>query len=408
MAKGRIFINYRRDDSRADSGRLYDRLVSRFPGKVFRDVASLEPGVEWHDAINRVLDQADACVVVIGSNWLNITDASGRRRLDDPNDTVRQEVMTALARQLRVFPVLVGGAKMPSSADLPTELQSLCRRNALEITEQDWDEDVAKLIRALEIGLGLRQVSLQSGRSSAFKKWGLAAAGVIAALVLLFAYLGKTNPSDTKPSPPEPAPSPQHVDRRAGNDTSPAPVIAPEPARRRPVLTPAHFIGNWDAVVSGGGPQQLVEFYGDNSFRVMLRGGVVAVGQWSYDQAAESLEIANATNLLNNAKFACTWKREVRSRFGGGCLDRMQNSWTVSITHQEGGIPEPPSSVPRVNLSNLTMAERAAFVELLASRPCTCGCRMTILVCLEKDQTCKFSPNLAKNALANFLRLTRG
>ena len=54
MRRRRIFINYRRDDSRADSGRLYDRLLTRFPSQVFRDVGSLEPGVEWHEAIARV------------------------------------------------------------------------------------------------------------------------------------------------------------------------------------------------------------------------------------------------------------------------------------------------------------------------------------------------------------------
>jgi hypothetical protein len=148
MARGRIFINYRRDDSRADSGRLYDRLAARRPGCFFRDVASLEPGVEWHDAIARVLGQADACIVVIGKDWLNITDASGRRRLDDPRDTVRLEIVTALERKMRVFPVLVGGAKMPNEADSPPDLQSLCRRNALELTEQDWDEDFNKLLKA--------------------------------------------------------------------------------------------------------------------------------------------------------------------------------------------------------------------------------------------------------------------
>src|ERR1035441_3615602 len=45
MRGGRVFISYRRDDSRADSGRLYDRLATYFPGRVFRDVGSIEPGV---------------------------------------------------------------------------------------------------------------------------------------------------------------------------------------------------------------------------------------------------------------------------------------------------------------------------------------------------------------------------
>jgi len=38
MKPGKIFINYRRDDSRADAGRLYDRLHARYPARIFRDV----------------------------------------------------------------------------------------------------------------------------------------------------------------------------------------------------------------------------------------------------------------------------------------------------------------------------------------------------------------------------------
>jgi hypothetical protein len=406
MTEGRIFINYRRDDSRADSGRLYDRLVSRFPGKVFRDVASLEPGVEWHDAINRVLSQSDACIVVIGSNWLNIKDASGRRRLDDPNDTVRQEVLTALIRQMRVLPVLVGGAKMPSAEDLPVELQALCRRNALEITEQDWDENLAKLIKALEVVFGPGPSPPPVNRGSAFKKWGLAVVGAMAALFLLVAYLGKPKlPDPVKPDQPNP-PIHQTGDLPPENHPSPAPDIPIEPPRR-PVPTAPHVVGNWDAVVSGGGQQanELIEFYGDNSF--MIRGGVVAVGRWRYNPGSGSLE-TNATNLLTSVKFACAWKSVSSGQFSGGCQDGLRGSSVVSLTHREGSLPEPPNSVPRVNLSSLTMAERAAFAQRLATMRCTCNCRMTVLVCLEKDRTCQYSPNLAQNALANFLRITRG
>jgi len=193
MAGGRIFINYRRDDSRADSGRLYDRLSAHFPGKVFRDVGSLEPGVEWHDAIAHIIGQSDACIVVIGRDWLSITNANGERRLDDPRDTVRQEIVAALERKMRVFPVLVGGAKMPAEEDLPPDLRSLCRRNALEITEQDWDEDLRKLVSALEIALrssaerpGVPKPSLFSRRWM-FGSVGGVAAFVVIALVINFA-----------------------------------------------------------------------------------------------------------------------------------------------------------------------------------------------------------------------------
>ena len=105
MKAGKIFINYRREDSRADAGRLYDRLHALYPDRVFRDVGSLEPGIEWREAIDKVLSNADACIVVIGKNWLTMTDAAGKRRLDDPKDTVRQELQTALSeRHARVSP----------------------------------------------------------------------------------------------------------------------------------------------------------------------------------------------------------------------------------------------------------------------------------------------------------------
>src|SRR6185436_9202158 len=154
MAGGKIFINYRREDSRADAGRLYDRLHERYPTKVFRDVGSLEPGIEWREAINKVLADSDACMVVIGKNWLTAADAQGKRRLDDPRDTVRQELQTALKSGIRVFPILVGGAKMPAEEELPEDLQPLARRNAIELSEQDWSEDFEKLVGALERALG--------------------------------------------------------------------------------------------------------------------------------------------------------------------------------------------------------------------------------------------------------------
>lgn len=154
MAAGKIFINYRRDDSRGDAGRLYDHLHARYPGRIFRDVASLEPGVEWHDAIATVLGAADACIVVIGKNWMTVTNSAGQRRLEDPRDPVRQEILTALNNGMRVFPVLVGDADMPAEEELPADLRPLTRRNALEISEQDWDEDFNKLVGAIERSLG--------------------------------------------------------------------------------------------------------------------------------------------------------------------------------------------------------------------------------------------------------------
>jgi hypothetical protein len=41
-------------DGRADSGRIYDFLNARSPSRVFRDIASLEPGVPWREVVERI------------------------------------------------------------------------------------------------------------------------------------------------------------------------------------------------------------------------------------------------------------------------------------------------------------------------------------------------------------------
>ena len=52
-----------------------------------------------------------------------------------------------------MIPVLVDGASMPRSRDLPNELQSLVRRNALEVSHNRFRTDSERLINALERAL---------------------------------------------------------------------------------------------------------------------------------------------------------------------------------------------------------------------------------------------------------------
>jgi hypothetical protein len=96
---GRIFVSYRRQESKDFAGRLYDRLADQFgEGQVFIDVDAIEPGVDFAEAITRAVAACQVLLAVIGPNWLTITDERGRRRLDDPDDFVRLEIEAALAR----------------------------------------------------------------------------------------------------------------------------------------------------------------------------------------------------------------------------------------------------------------------------------------------------------------------
>jgi hypothetical protein len=147
----RIFVSYRRDDARGDAGRLTDNLKLHFgDNQIFRDVEAIEAGVDFVEAINIAVSQCAVLLAIMGPNWLKVTDSQSRRRLDDPNDFVRLEIAAALQRNIRVVPVLVGGAVMPKAEDLPQGLESLARRQAHELSDPRWDFDVRQLIETLE------------------------------------------------------------------------------------------------------------------------------------------------------------------------------------------------------------------------------------------------------------------
>lgn len=147
----RIFINYRRDDSAPYAGRLFDHLSAHFgPDKIFMDIDTIKPGVDFVEVIEKAVATTNALLVVIGKQWLTIADENGKRRLDDPRDFVRLEIATALNRNVRVIPVLVDKAKMPQAEELPDALVRLARRNALEISNERFSYDVGKLISTLE------------------------------------------------------------------------------------------------------------------------------------------------------------------------------------------------------------------------------------------------------------------
>ena len=152
----RIFINYRRQDCPAHAGRLADALESRF-GKdsVFMDVDTIAPGDDFVERIEQAIGGCDIVLALIGDDWLSVTDVAGARRIDDPDDFVRLEISSALARDdVRVIPVLVEGARMPSSRDLPEALAALSRRNGIELTDARWRSDTALLIGSIERTLG--------------------------------------------------------------------------------------------------------------------------------------------------------------------------------------------------------------------------------------------------------------
>jgi hypothetical protein len=148
----KIFISYRREDSADISGRIYDRLADHFgDAAVFKDVDDIPLGVNFKTYLNDIVKQCAIELVVIGPQWLDVTDRSGRRRLDDPTDFVRMEVEAALRRGIPVIPLLVQGASMPGQDRLPSSLAEFSYRNGIPVRpDPDFHRDMNRLMRDLE------------------------------------------------------------------------------------------------------------------------------------------------------------------------------------------------------------------------------------------------------------------
>jgi hypothetical protein len=160
------------------AGRLSDRLAAHFgANSVFKDVDSIPVGGEFRTTVQREIQQCDVIIALIGNQWLTVTDAAGRRRLDDPNDFVRIEIETALQSRIPVVPVLVRDTQMPASEDLPESLRGLAFRNAASLrTDPDFHHDMDRLIRGLRRSL---RHSLQHVPKSLNRSPKLALAGRI-------------------------------------------------------------------------------------------------------------------------------------------------------------------------------------------------------------------------------------
>ena len=143
---GSIFINYRRDAG-GTAGRLRDRLAQVFgPDKLFMDVDNIPAGADFVDYLNAQVATCDVFLVVLGPNWIDAKDETGRRRIDNPDDFVTIEIQAALARSIRVIPVTVDGAHLPKASELPDRLRPLVRRQAVEVRNHQFGRDVDALI----------------------------------------------------------------------------------------------------------------------------------------------------------------------------------------------------------------------------------------------------------------------
>jgi hypothetical protein len=149
-----FFLSYRRQETAWAARMLRDELVNRFGGNsVFMDTTSLYAGQEWPRHIQDALRGCSVMLALIGESWMARDGAGGARRIDDPRDWVRREIETVLRRpDAIVVPVLLDGAAMPTSDDLPESLRALAYRQAARLTVNNLAADIDALIESIEEG----------------------------------------------------------------------------------------------------------------------------------------------------------------------------------------------------------------------------------------------------------------
>jgi TIR domain len=224
----KIIISYRRADSAAISGRIFDRLASHYgDDAVFMDVDKIPFGTDFREHIRKVLLEGDVLLAVIGPNWLGKS-ADGTSRIKDEADPVRVEVEIALRQKTRMIPVLVDGATMPSTADLPDALRDFAYLNAAPLdVGRDFRAHMDRLIRSIDEVLGpgrSRPAAARTGKPRSALRVMLIT--VAAAMLILLVVTAGTllMPGSSPERPAEPA------RQSAAN--------APDPGAPREVINP--------------------------------------------------------------------------------------------------------------------------------------------------------------------------
>ncbi|MFL6248569.1 MAG: 4a-hydroxytetrahydrobiopterin dehydratase [Thermoanaerobaculia bacterium] len=160
---GLTFISYRRDDTSQIAQALYLQLKERFSsGQLFMDANSIRAGVAWPQRIKREIKRATVMLALMGPGWLRVADQYGQRRIDDPTDWVRNELLYALQERIPIIPLVINHRQnLPATAGMPKELRRLSFKQArvLHLGPAEWSADVLALGNLLaEYGMTSKDV----------------------------------------------------------------------------------------------------------------------------------------------------------------------------------------------------------------------------------------------------------
>jgi pterin-4a-carbinolamine dehydratase len=158
MADLLVFISYRRDIDAARAVML-DKMISgtfnqpkKLPTVIIYRDTSERLGVSWPQEVRDRCSVADIVLAVIGPNWLAAADQNYRRRIDQADDWVRQEIELALTSDKKLIPIAFGGADIPLPAALPESIADLATRRGVTVRDE-YPDDLQPVLREIELHL---------------------------------------------------------------------------------------------------------------------------------------------------------------------------------------------------------------------------------------------------------------
>jgi len=162
----KVFISYRRDDTRDAAGRVYDWLVSKLPEKeIFFDVDTIPFGVDFKKSISDALSGSAVELVLVGEKWLNPNWRRSRWLFGSKpkEDFVQVEIESALELGVPIVPLLVDDVSMPGVDSLPNSIAEFASVNAAPIRSgHDFHLDMARVFEQIE---SFRKASIDSKQS---------------------------------------------------------------------------------------------------------------------------------------------------------------------------------------------------------------------------------------------------
>ncbi|WP_439537719.1 toll/interleukin-1 receptor domain-containing protein [Methyloversatilis sp.] len=187
----RIFISYRSADGTKDASRLADDLGDAFGAEqVFLDRHDLRGGGSWREAIDNAIGKRPVVLLLITPAFFGARRDDGHLRIEDADDPVRGEILSAIAAGATVMPLRVDGTPMPTADSLPESLRAVIDWHALPLRTDDWSAlDLPRIVADIEqFGVprsAEKRVASAAGKRRLILSSGIALAAVAGAGVLL-------------------------------------------------------------------------------------------------------------------------------------------------------------------------------------------------------------------------------